>query len=535
MEEPARSRFRKNRGASQPASEQNENDQPLTIRNERVRAEINSGELSSDNRIQDRSETPAHRSQPLIQTEDEDLEENARGDERHLPLSRTHSRDEDPKSRLSSNNDGLQSNPDHENEDNEEGEEGEQNLDEEMGLLSSHQPYQASSRQEQQMKLPLQDIPAQNHRIKRIRDLADSYTIRCFSHFLHCFHFGYDIYPLQRIGRFQDVNKTLTLESITRGLNIGVTIKEVSSYKHHLIGMVKPFVRIYALNVETGLYVKSIDELPLKPIVTKGKLATNNCSKVTWNEDIILDAEFADLASESTVLLFEIVDQRSSLSFRKNFLNSGNSNENTHQSQRYTYKKIAWGYLLPVGVDGRLNVRCYSRAENKPPEPDLIQPRGSRSPSPHPFGSNAAVSNQLVAPSNSNIPSLNLPQGHHHTHHATSTPFSPIVPATSAADRYNTIENIDNHYKIQLHYYHDYDDIIGFFQRNLLSWSELNPSMTSAEDATYPNMIPSIYSQWKLLKRLRVEGCFLELAIGSRVRNPRTDDGKEADEDSSEG
>jgi hypothetical protein len=534
MEEQARRRFRKNRGANQPpSSEQTENDESPVVRNENAREEIKRGAHSGGDNTHNRSEIPPHRSQPLIDTEDEDLEANARNDERHFPLSRTQSRDDDPKSQLSSNNDGLRSNPD---PDNDEGEEEEENLDEEMGLLSSHHPYQASSRQEQQMKLPPQDIPAQNHRIRRIRDLSDSYTIRCFSHFLHCFHFGYDIYPLNRIGRFQDVNKTLTLESITRGLNIGLRIKEISTHKHHLIGMVKPFIRVYALNVETGLYVKSIDELPLKPVLSKGKLATNNCSKVAWNEDLILDAEFADLASESTVLLFEIIDQRSSLSVRKSFLNTSSSTENTYQNQRYIYKKIAWGYLLPVGIDGRLNVRYYSRSEKKTADPELLQPRGSRSPSPHPFGLNSTtVTNQPVTHNSRSVPSLNLPDGPHHPQHSSSTPFSPIVPATSAADRYNTLEDIDNHYKIQLYYYHDYDDIIGFIQRNLLSWSELNPSLISVEDATYPNKIPSVYSQWKLLKRQKVEGCFLEVAIGSRVRKPRADDGKEVDEESSEG
>lgn len=40
----------------------------------------------------------------------------------------------------------------------------------------------------------------------------------------------------------------------------------------------------------------------------------------------------------------------------------------------------------------------------------------------------------------------------------------------------------------------------------------------SLDEESYPNNVPPIYLQWKLLKRSKIEGAFLEVGIGSRVR-----------------
>jgi hypothetical protein len=56
----------------------------------------------------------------------------------------------------------------------------------------------------------------------------------------------------------------------------------------------------------------------------------------------------------------------------------------------------------------------------------------------------------------------------------------------------------------------------------------------SPEDPNYPTAVPSIYLQWKLLKRRAIEGAFLDISIGSRLRKESMEDRK-VEEDSNEG
>lgn len=316
--------------------------------------------------------------------------------------------------------------------DNERDEDDEVDDDEETGLLLRETPKV----EEEMNKLPPQDIASQNNRVKWLRDFSDLFPIRLFASCSSCLKAGYDIHPLYRMARFADVNKGVNILKLTDGLNLGVTIKQINTYKEHIIGLVRPFVRVYALNVETGLYSQSADEIPLKPLKTKGNLATHNCSKVAWNEELILDAPFSDLVSESTVLLFEIIDQRSSLSLKRK-----NSQAN---QDRYSYKKVAWAYLLPIGIDGRLNVPFYRQ-----------QP---------------ALPNIPTTNSHPELPRMNSEETH-------SLNLNLHPAEQDAHNKYVANDQIDNHYKLQLFSYQDYDGFIGLVQRGLLAWPGLNPRM----------------------------------------------------------
>jgi hypothetical protein len=57
----------------------------------------------------------------------------------------------------------------------------------------------------------------------------------------------------------------------------------------------------------------------------------------------------------------------------------------------------------------------------------------------------------------------------------------------------------------------------------------------SAEDSTYPTGVPSIYLQWKRMKRSIIEGAYLDIAIGSRIRKAKEEEKMDDGESGSEG
>jgi hypothetical protein len=427
-ENKPRSRFKKNRGATPDGDGSPDNAAPLSNKSGEVEKKPEMKPSASSHSVVDDQPHP----------KESNSGRNKESAEKHKPPvvnlpEKSLANEERPS--LYSEPDERPLSPDIKSDD----EDFDEDFDEETGLLIRNDENQKKI-DEEIHKLPPQDIASQNNRIKRLRDLSDTYPFRLFySCTTTCLKAGYDIQALYRIARFADVHKGLNLFKATDGLDIGIDIKGISTYKNHIIGLVKPFVRVYALNVETGLFVQSANEQPLKPVKTKSKLATHNCSKVSWNEEIVLNAPFVDLASESTVLLFEIIDQRSSLKLkRKNTTQGGDSG--------YTYRKTAWAYLLPVGIDGRLNIPYYNRLEqNKEQQP------------------NNEPLNRIDTASTLN---LNLPLQQ-----------SPVPPFEETPE-YKTNEHIDSHYKLQLFSYHDYDGMIGLIQRKFLAWPDLNPYVT---------------------------------------------------------
>lgn len=465
-ENKPRSRFRKNRsnrgGEELEANDQGRND---TVNQQEERDRDLQKELEIDREGDVSGETEKEREREMLPAKPTVLER--RDTDREQPKARSRvpsieipepkitreisqpkisNFEEDPRSFISgptSNQDEvLNVNP---------GDEDDEDADEETGLIR-HQPKDPATTEEpktDQVKV-FQDINGQVERIKSLRLFNNMYPLRLF---LPCLRMGYQIDPLYRIAQFVDVYKSLNLEKTTAGLNLGVIIKQINTFKDHIIGLVKPIVRVSAVNIETGFFIHSLDESPLKPVSCKGKLAVNNCSKVIWNDEVTLDAPFCDLVSESTILFFEIIDQRTSLSIKQ----KGNQDANKN---RYHYKKIAWAYLLPIGIDGRMNINYYPPAADQKLieaklEVDRVQSdksRHSNLASPTPTATQQQQ--QLFSPGGGTL-------------------LNPTV-----ASQYQVKNDlIDNHLRLQLYNYHSYDGIVGFVQRKLLSWPSLNPAV----------------------------------------------------------
>lgn len=88
-----------------------------------------------------------------------------------------------------------------------------------------------------------------------------------------------------------------------------------------------------------------------------------------WDEELVLDLQFHDATGEKCVLLFELLDDKPSLAssaFKSN-RNQDDSNslsryiaslrgDNQGKPKQKEIKRVAWGFLLPLGMNGEFNV-----------------------------------------------------------------------------------------------------------------------------------------------------------------------------------
>jgi hypothetical protein len=358
---------------------------------------------------------------------------------------------------------------------------------------------------------PLPDFAAQNERIRRARKLIENPFFCCFQN--KSFLFGYDIKQLFRNNRFEIVNPGLDISKIQSTYQLGIFIKSLQTFKNHLIGLVKPFVRIHILDIETGFYYKPVDNIPIKPRISQGMRfnhsnnsnnSNNNNNQMIWNEHIQFEYSYASLVNEQVVYLFEIIDEQPSLSLRSAYQknNSSSNNNNNHnnnnsdESSLVSYHKIAWAYLLPIGLENQLNVAL--------PLPTMeigeIQPIPSSSPV---IGGNSG-SGGGGGGVESSVPPLH-----------SLTPLHPPHPLTNVPHR--TIPGKDLHIRLQLYEYQWFEGLCAYTQRSRLHWPSLTTPYTNKEDLSYyPTNIPPIYVQFKSLSKQMIEGAFMRIAIGPR-------------------
>ena len=162
------------------------------------------------------------------------------------------------------------------------------------------------------------------------------------------FGMGYNINKFERFGRFDDANPGLRLEADADGLSVGITVLRLNSYGVHLVGIVKPLVKIHVVSLSTGYYIKSRSFPAVIPVTTTPCALLDATTPPSWNQELIPNAYFSDLVAEDTLLLFEILDDKPSL--RTSYHHSGG------EVSEPIAKRVAWGYLLPIGTSGELNV-----------------------------------------------------------------------------------------------------------------------------------------------------------------------------------
>ncbi len=285
------------------------------------------------------------------------------------------------------------------------------------------------------------DLPRYYRRIEYLKSVQKNCFVYPFYKCSRLLWMGYDNEEFKRELSFSKAYPSFDLPSYSQGWTLGVILHSIDTFRRNIIGLVRPIVKVHVVDMETGMYIKSLEQSPARPVFTSSSLATDSGSSAKWEEEVSFEADYADLVSEKSLLLFEIIDERPLLSTGRSKLR----NKRIHH-----YKKIAWGYLLPIGIDGRLNVGLANRREINGeinfPSSSVIQ------------GDIDVPNNEhVILDENGKVPKLALP--------------------TNEAKFINAFESMktkDVNLRVQLYQYREYDGLIGLIQRSILTWPNLN-------------------------------------------------------------
>lgn len=329
---------------------------------------------------------------------------------------------------------------------------------------------------------------------------------QCFRRFFRKntpFNIGYRMVDYVREIDFKLANPEIDLEGDAKGLAVGLNIKSVHSNLLQRMGMVKPVVMIHAVSISTGYYIRSRGLPFAKPVVTKSCFLKDTYSVPYWDEDLVIDAFFSDVANDDTILLFEIIDDKPSLSssnikkqHRMKQQEEWNNN-NTHP----TAKRIAWGYLLPLGLNGELNVGFSDEWKTS---------MTSRPPSPSKRSSPAKETT--------------LDDSNHEKTTNEDENSSQSTETVEKEERLKALlystkkKNVDIALRLQLFQYHKYDGPIGFLQRKTKGWPLYNNyvKIDYSDDSLIFNEVPEVYVQWSKLKHKRLHESMISITIGPR-------------------
>ena len=146
-----------------------------------------------------------------------------------------------------------------------------------------------------------------------------------------------------------------------------INIGRLSDLQGILSSAVKPFVKVHIVDIDTGHYIRpnAIGRISVPrsaPLLTRQAALRGTASDVPqWDEELCFPGlSFKDAVSPQNLILFEVLDDPPSLSFRK--AQSMNSAREGGSLAR-TYTTLAWAFLLPVGQ--RVNVG-YPKAKPDP-------------------------------------------------------------------------------------------------------------------------------------------------------------------------
>ena len=196
----------------------------------------------------------------------------------------------------------------------------------------------------------------------------------CFSMFIRPF-------PLRMGFRFERLNRiigksTAPSANDTKGLALCITVKGIRGAALQLLGLVRPLIRIHAVDINTGRPLQSVRLPPVRAMNTTGRLVPVSSGSSGdamalpyWDEELVLDLQFHDATGEKCVLLFELLDDKPSLA--SSAFKSKRSHDDSNLLSRYftslrggdqgkpkekEIKRVAWGFLLPLGMNGEFNV-----------------------------------------------------------------------------------------------------------------------------------------------------------------------------------
>ena len=320
---------------------------------------------------------------------------------------------------------------------------------------------------------------------------------------------GYSVDKFHRHGRFEEMHPTLRLDADADGLGVGITVLTLNSHGggDQLVGIVKPLVKIHLVSVDTGYYIKSRSFPAAVPVTTTPCALLDATTSPAWHQELVLNAYFSDVVAEDTLLLFEVLDDKPSL--RTNY------NSSSSLQAAPIAKRVAWGYLLPIGMSGEMNVgfsedwKLSARQDLDRQQRRLARRKAKRSKERNggDGGSSNAGDDQSVSSRHSRVSgaSAGRAAGGEEQHPNNSEEDDDSADegenassagagaagagagidisttegeeaATEAAVKVVRSKypwhkpSVDKHARIQLHYYREYDGVLGMIQRKIKGW-----------------------------------------------------------------
>ena len=229
--------------------------------------------------------------------------------------------------------------------------------------------------------------------------------------------------------------------------------------------MVKPSVKVHVVNRETGVYIHNYRKVAVKPVYTYSCIPQDQTDLPSWNQELILDASYLDIIDDDTLMLFELLDERPSLKM------------NSNNARKSLSKRIAWGYLVPVGSKGQVHIGMKEGWKKDDKINDKIDRRIERRRRKNDDDDGKDDSKNEMTVTIQDAP-----------------------------------KTIDKSLRIQLYAVREDDGIIGYMQRRIMNW----PSYSSSYNTAYPNGIPEVYIQWRRQNKVMLHDAALKFSIGPR-------------------
>ena len=181
------------------------------------------------------------------------------------------------------------------------------------------------------------------------------------------------------------------------------------------------------------------------------------CCSPRWDQQLLLDADFADIVTEECLLLFELLDEKPSLKV----VTGGKSRAS---------KRMAWGFLMPISSN--------NTSANVGLKTEWLSGGGQRQRSPR-----GGDGEQLLSQND--------------------------LPDAAATGDLNV--------RIQLYASADDDSIVGYMQRQVMGWRPFSSSSSwTGDDPAFPDDVCEAYIQWRKQSRQKLTGGCLCVALGPR-------------------
>lgn len=330
------------------------------------------------------------------------------------------------------------------------------------------------------------------------------------------FGLGYRIDKLERsVARFEEKYPNLRLDKEADGLAVGITILSLTFSGTQLSAIVKPYVKVHVVSLETGHYIGSRNLPAVAPVSTTPCTLFDSTADPQWNQELVVNSYFSDLVFDDTLLLFEVLDEKPSLTTA-----ARDRKKDKGSHDMLIAKRIAWGYLLPISVGGDLNVgfsddwkvssRRAIELENQQLELEVDQATAGNADSEGaPLPSSRGENLETIVEQDE---SMGAP-----TDGEATTADPPARPKKQKKrPKYPWDKpSIDKLVSIQLFSYRQYDGFFGTIQRKIMGWPALAKYRDNGE-SSYPDGVPEVYVQWRLQTRLPMEGSRLAVRLGPR-------------------